>query len=376
MGGTEKYIYEQSAYLAEDNIGTITLFPGQRNEFLAHRGAVQYGVIVDGKVRGFYPIAEVVDWISSISKRIKGMYTHHLLFWQYQDYEKLLDMIQEKAIRHTFFMHDFFVLCSSYHLMYEPAEGDPILAMQRRSCIRDLVQAEDGCASICTSCAHFTKLSPWREATKRVVDSAGQVVVPSDFVKDTVISVFSDLRHVIKMQGHLRFRGQHFIHKPRHNRKIRLAYLGYKMDNKGWAMWERLYKNERLNDSYEFHHVGSEVAYDKNVVNHSYSFITHGIMAAVNILVEQQIDVVLLWSIVPESYSYTLQEAIAAGVPVLTSPRSGNIAYTLGLHPELGKVLGGDEQLMAFLEDEASVRTFSAGERARYELAYNHLSLD
>ncbi|WP_337104130.1 sulfotransferase [Paenibacillus sp. YIM B09110] len=373
MGGTEKYILEQSAYLAEYNIGTIGIFPGQQYEFLADLEVTQYGVIVDGKVKGYYSIDQVVDWVVKMAKHIGSMYSHHLLYWNFGDYAKLLRKAQEESIRHTFFMHDFFALCSSYHLMYEPANVDSFQNVHQRSCIPELTQAQVGCASICTSCTHYNKLSTWREATKIIIDSAYQVVVPSDFVKDTVLSVFGDVCHKIKTHGHLTFSGQHFVHKPRHERKIRLAYLGYKMDNKGWALWEKLYQNEQLNGIYEFHHVGSAQNYDKNVVCHSYSFVTHGNMAAVNILIEQQIDVVLLWSIVPESYSYTLHEAIAAGVPVLTSPKSGNIANTLQLHPELGKVLGGEEQLMAFLHDEQSVRNFNSGERARYQLAYNHL---
>jgi hypothetical protein len=99
-------------------------------------------------------------------------------------------------------------------------------------------------------------------------------------------------------------------------------------------------------------------------------------MAAVDLLIKHDIDLALLWSIVPESYSYTLQEAAAAGVPVLTSPKSGNIAATIDMHPELGKVLQNEDQLLAFLLDVEQVRCYVAGDRARYDLEYNHLPYD
>ncbi|MNO20435.1 hypothetical protein D3C76_101860 [compost metagenome] len=380
MGGTEKYIYEQASHLAYNDVGVIQIYPAQSYSLLDTKEGAYYGVVADGQFRGFHSINDIVNWLSQLHIQLKMLYTHHLLNWQISDYMMLYRQAQNHfSFEHTMFMHDFFVLCSSYHMMYEPkTEFSVKQAGERRSCISEIVASPE-CgkeAAICQSCRYSYQLSEWRQAIQVVLDNVDQMVVPSIFVKETVSAVYSDIADKITVKGHLVFTKQTIVYRPKPTeRKLRLAYLGYKMDNKGWQLWERLYKNESLRQYYEFHHVGSQEEYAEHVVMHQYSFIKDGKMAAPNLLINHDIDLVLLWSIVPESYSYTLQEAIAAGVPVLSSPKSGNIAATIDLHPELGKVLHSEEQLLAFLANTEEVKCYVSGERARYVLEYNHLSL-
>lgn len=378
MGGTEKYIYEQTAHLLQKGIGFIQIFPGKHYNFLDSKTEASYGVIIDGQFNGYYSIGQICGWMVSHSTKLQTMYTHHLLNWQYEDYIRLLNMIQGQGLRHIFFLHDFFVLCSSYHLMYEPDTDDSMKQrLDRRTCIPELTTSNNRpVADICLSCKHYPQLIAWREAIKSILSKADHIVAPSDFVKNTVVSVYDGFANTIASHAHLSLNKQHIVHRSYHDRKIKLAFLGYKMDNKGWALWERLYNNESLWQHYEFHHVGSQENYSKQVIMHSYSFITHGRMAAVDILVNQNIDLVVLWSIVPESYSYTFHEAVAAGVPVLTSPKSGNIAYSINAHPELGKVMRNEEMLLEFLRRVDDVRAYITGDRARYELEYNYLPYD
>ncbi|MFS0838721.1 hypothetical protein [Paenibacillus sp. 1P03SA] len=377
MGGTEKYIYEQASYLSQNHVGIIQIYPGQSGSFLETKEDTFYGVVVSDQFRGFYSAGEIMEWLSRIHKHLTEIYTHHLLNWQICDYTALLRKVEETGVLpHTFFMHDFFALCSSYHMMYQPKIRHSIQeAKERRSCIADISAAAGADAAICQSCTHGLTLAQWRNALRPVLHRSDRIVVPSDFVKETVAAVYPDIADKkILVRGHLIFDRQTITCKPRpENRKIRLAFLGYKMENKGWSLWERLYKDEALGRLYEFHHIGSQEKYADQVAVHRYSFLREGRMGAPDLLIAQDIDLVLLWSVVPESYSYTLQESIAAGVPVLTSPLSGNIAATLDAHPELGKVLSGEDELRAFLFNSEHVRSYVSGERARYVLEYNHL---
>ncbi|WP_240415742.1 sulfotransferase [Paenibacillus periandrae] len=376
MGGTEKYIYEQASYLSRRNIGIIQIYPGQSYSLLNTKEDTYYGVIVNDQLRGFYPVKEITEWLSRIHEQLSDIYTHHLLNWEINDYRTLLRNVEEAgALPHTLFMHDFFTVCSSYHMVYQPKMTPSIKeAKERHSCIADVVAASGANADICLSCTHGMVLADWRNAIRPVLLQADRIVVPSEIVKETVIAIYPDLADKMLVRGHLIFNKQTIVYKPRpEHRKIRLAFLGYKMDNKGWSLWERLYKDEALGLLYEFHHIGSQKKYADQVAVHHYSFLREGRMGASNLLIAQDIDLVLLWSIVPESYSYTLQEAIAAGVLVLTSPLSGNIAATIDEHPELGKVWSGEDQLRAFLLDSEQVRAYVSGNRARYTLEYNHL---
>lgn len=381
MGGTEKYIYEQSSYLAYNNVGVIQIYPGQSYSLLDTKDGTYYGVVADGYFRGFHSIADIGNWLSNLNIQLTKLYTHHLLNWQISDYMTLFKRAKERhAFSHVLFMHDFFALCSSYHMLYEPKAAVRVKqAGDRKPCIPEIV-ASTGTgadAPICQSCRHSAQLPEWRQANRSVLAQADQIIVPSEFVKETVVAVYSDIVDQIKVHSHLIFTKQKLVTKPRpQTRKLKLAYLGYRMDNKGWKLWERLYMDESLGQIYEFHHIGSQEDYADHVVMHRYSFIKDGMMGAPNLLIEHDIDIVLLWSIVPESYSYTLQEAVAAGVPVLTSPQSGNIAATIDSHPELGKVLHSEDKLREFLFNSETVRCYVSGDRARYALEYNYLPLD
>lgn len=379
MGGTEKYIYEQSLHLVRNDIGVIQIFPGQSYSLLDTKNGAYYGVVADGQFRGFHSIMDIVEWLSKLHIQLTTLYTHHLLNWQISDYTTLYRSVQQQhSFLHILYMHDFFTLCSSYHMQFEPRAAVSIMqASERRSCIADIAASPGSVAPICLSCRHSVQLSEWRQAIQSVLAQADHIVVPSYFVRETVAAVYGDMVHKLTVKSHLSFTEQSIVHKPTPvHRKIRLAYLGYRMDNKGWQLWERLYKDNELRQLYEFHHVGSQENYSEHVVMHQYSFIKDGKMAAPNLLAKHDIDLVLLWSIVPESYSYTLQESIAAGVPVLTSPLSGNIAATIETHPELGKVLQSEEQLRALLFNTGEVLGYVSGDRARYVLEYNHLSFD
>ncbi|MFD1884905.1 hypothetical protein [Paenibacillus wenxiniae] len=379
MGGTEKYIHEQVSHLSESNIGIIQIYPGQRYLFLDMKEDTYYGVVVGNQFRGFYSIREIAAWLSSIHPRLVHMYTHHLLNWQNRDYRMLLQQVEtDVLLPHTFFMHDFFAVCSSYHMMYESRISHNVQKVQERyTCIPDIIATAGQSASICQSCIHGTVLKEWRQALEPTLLQVDRVIVPSEFVRETVIAVYPEMQSKLLVQEHLIFDNQKVVTKPKpDHRKIRLAYLGYRMDNKGWSTWERLYQDDALSRLYEFHHIGSQEHYSNQVIHHRYSFLREGTMGASNLLITQDIDLVVLWSIVPESYSYTLQEAIAAGIPVLTSPISGNIAATIDAHPEIGKVFSDEQELKAFLLDSDYVRAYVAGERARYTLTYNHLPTD
>ena len=51
-----------------------------------------------------------------------------------------------------------------------------------------------------------------------------------------------------------------------------------------------------------------------------------------------QIDAVLLWSEVAETFSFTLHEALAAGAFIITNPNSGNINFYIENNPFRGVV--------------------------------------
>jgi hypothetical protein len=72
--------------------------------------------------------------------------------------------------------------------------------------------------------------------------------------------------------------------------------------------------------------------------------------AMIRALTEQQVDIVLHWASAPETFSFSTQEALAAGAYVLTSHISGNVAVTVR-RSGLGAVFDAETDLRAYFRD-------------------------
>jgi hypothetical protein len=93
---------------------------------------------------------------------------------------------------------------------------------------------------------------------------------------------------------------------------------------------------------------------------------------------ENEIDFAVLWSLCPETFSFTSLEAIAGGAHVITSNRSGNIAQIVRSSGK-GIVFENETDLVAFFASGEAQRY--AQERRRpltvtHELIYSRMSAD
>ncbi|MCY9592022.1 methyltransferase domain-containing protein [Paenibacillus chitinolyticus] len=364
MGGTEKYIYEQASYNARSGIGTVQIFPSNRYDFYAEEESF-YGINVGDTFLGYLTAQEIVEFIQDSAHKYKKTYIHHLLFWIYSDFKNIFEAVNYLGISSVFVAHDFFACCSSYHMMYSDSNG-------KKGCIPDLMT--HGTENVCIKCDHYADLEKRKEIFNDIFNVCEKIVLPSQYVLEVFKLIYPKWEDKFLVHGHLRLVKDGTSEKEKVNEKIKIAYLGYKMENKGWSTWLKMINNEQFSDLYEFHHIGSSEHYSTNVRSHEYSFINDGRMAATNLLKKENIDIVLLWSIVPESYSYTLYESIAAGVPVVTNKHSGNIAFSVQNSSEdIGVVLNNEKELWALLSDNNSVLNLVNRARNLYELEYNEL---
>jgi len=77
---------------------------------------------------------------------------------------------------------------------------------------------------------------------------------------------------------------------------------------------------------------------------------------------DHNIDVAFLWSICPETFSFTLYESLSAGCTILTNQNSGNIQAYVREHPETGIVLDGKNSLMELFEGNGLSNYLAAGQ--------------
>jgi hypothetical protein len=96
-------------------------------------------------------------------------------------------------------------------------------------------------------------------------------------------------------------------------------------------------------------------------------------MSMVEALVHNKIDVAFLWSLCPETFSFTLYESIAAGCFVLTNRDSGNIGAYVKENPDQGFVLRDEGGLFSLFSGdslEVAVTNYQRSGKARADLVF------
>ena len=112
---------------------------------------------------------------------------------------------------------------------------------------------------------------------------------------------------------------------PDDARPLRVAFLGHPSAHKGWRSFLRLVDRCAHLPEYEFWHLGAAPGEDGRVRFARVEGSAADRDAMLRVLGEVSPDVAFLYSIWPETYSYTLHESLLAGVRVICHADSGNI---------------------------------------------------
>lgn len=365
--GTEKYILEQVGRLEQQGWRWLHLFPEVIHSFVDEKKAT-YGVNLGRRFLGYWPIKKIVRLLNRVGKEIELSFIQHLMYWKFVDYLPVACVLDRFAVPQIYFLHDFFSCC--------PGAFIPCYGQNQVIC--SLAAPTSSVLTSCVDKGYQDRLRLWRSRFGEVFSFADQIVAPSEFVRKTWGSIFPHFRDRAHVWGHLALQTrqarprQPEVLRSETGRKVRLAFLGYKAEHKGWAAWCGLIADPRLRERYEFYHLGCGETYSPWVRCLTYSYRDGGPMAAVKALEDNAIDLAFLWSMVPESYSYTFHEALAAGVPVLTSKRSGNIAFAVQNSPTVnGVVFANEEELQLFLLDRRNVYSLLDIPREKYLLISN-----
>jgi hypothetical protein len=126
---------------------------------------------------------------------------------------------------------------------------------------------------------------------------------------------------------------------------LRIGFLGFPVYWKGWDTWVRLVNTFSEDARYEFFCFSSKTS-TANKMRWIRVSVTNGNrLSMVESLKENKTDVAFLWSLCPETFSFTLYESLAAGCYVLTYKDSGNIQAYLRQNTQRGLVLENEDAL-------------------------------
>lgn len=348
IGGTNKVILAHMEMLESIGISHVHIFPRFiRIPVLNVFALKHWGVTIDGntleQAYTYREIIQILGHITKSGKQLKEVHVHHLWNMRLEQLETILDIFIAPM---KFYLHDYYTICFKANLLKDNG----------KCCGKGAVSREK-----CQDCNYYSKAQIHSEAMKGFLAKYKkrlQFIAPSDAVKEIWISAYPAYKDQLRVVYHQSLIGQYRENSERIPDKapLKVAFVGEQAFNKGWTQWENATREaHELGRNEEFYHFGKSTSTVLYIQNIPVFFTSDNMNAMVEALRGNRIAVAVLWSIWPETYSYTYYESSAANTFIITNQCSGNIAKMVKERHN-GIVLDNDEELRALICDEIRLR--------------------
>jgi hypothetical protein len=352
LGGTEKLIHEEQKELAKHGISYIQVYSAEPNDDPSVKAYPDrfVGVNVDSIPVGTFTIIQfgLILQILNLSRIANpfAVHIHHLMRLPIWGVNYLVNAVSPRKLR--VFIHDYYTVCPQFNLLRNgktycgapPADGE-------------------GCAECEWHSRRIPHFSEIQKLFNRLTPDP-EFIFPSQVAAD-IWQVSHPRQKSVRVIPHQIIRETRADNTERLKRlndpeyRPSIAYLGYESFNKGLETWWRLTSEKQFEDHYIFRHLGSS---GMNLPNVSYipvSFLEDGPDAMIRSLRKHETDIAFLWSVCPETYSFTLHEALAANCFVVTNPFSGNIAAQIQ-GTGRGMIFDNEAEMFDFFKDSKRVK--------------------
>jgi hypothetical protein len=370
-GGIQLCIEIEEKAFRDQGVVYLNLHPAQPLPVLAgaaERRRQPVVLTVDGEhlcVARAEAIVEVIGELAaqdvSFSTTVHALHGHTTEF--------VRDLVSaSRSVDALYWLHDYFSICPGYTLLRNDVSfcGAPGVDSQAcEVCVYGEARAE-----------HVTRMQELFE------EVPFRVVAPSALALDVWRSG-SELRHVSEIVSpHCRLEMRKTADDKANavgNGPVRVAFLGIPAMRKGWNFFEKLVReiqaDGEVGNDFEFFYFGNERLGTGEIMQIPVEVSGQDIHAMVDAVIAAQIDFVVLWSLWPETFSFTAHEGLAAGAYILTGPDSGNIAR---LAEGAGRVFESEECLLSFLRSSDALRLAAERrEKARTgDLVFGRMSAD
>lgn len=352
VGGIEKVIMEHSTLFKEEGFDVLHISPVSEtvkvcgHTFIAKR--IGYRVIKNGGYENEKADYQTVEKIIKQS-RITYVFIHSLIGFSFSHVCQILDIVH--PIKTYFYIHDYKLVCT----------GHVLLRNKLKYC------GSDGRSfPKCVFCRFYLTGINDNKHYRHFIESRKDVIYifPSEIACKIWHNVYSQVEVArLEVLPHQVMKNL-VKHDSYQHKKLRIAYIGYKSFNKGWSAFKTIYNHDK-NSDYDYYVLGRTDEHLPNVKEVEVSFIEDGPDAMIKAIRKNEIDVALLWSPWPETYSYTFYESYVGGAFILTNENSGNIqAKTLEL--DCGKVLKGVNELLRYVSSDELQKDVKKNTKKRY----------
>ena len=236
---------------------------------------------------------------------IDFVHIHHMA----NHYFDLADVLIEKQIPYIISLHDFYLVCPTIIL----------LENGKKYCVDNENRNCEECLKNLKCVNGNTFINKWRELSYNLLKNSKEIIVPNKSAQEIFNTFFKDLKIRVIEHG---MNKEEFLEAkeiPEHSEKKNIAFLGGINPSKGLKFMEDLIeKSNSENFPYIIHLFGKSSDWKLNTSKGNYVFHnTYNRNEIAKILKENNIDLILLLAIWPETYSYTLTEAAISEIPVL-----------------------------------------------------------
>lgn len=357
LGGTEKVQHEEQEELLKRNISYIQIYPYQTCQDFSIRSSTDQliGVNIDSNPVGVFTIMQL-GLVLQILNRCRitnpvAIHVHHLLRFSFFGIKNLITVVCAKKLR--IFVHDYYTVCQQFNLLRNGEEFCGDLKGNVGDC-RNCKLGDDRILHASKLICFFKGLDAEIITPSKVAANIWGKCYPDHQSKIRVIP-----HQIIKQQSDSKLKQQRLnnLNSPSYLPKI--AYLGYESMIKGLETWWRLISEQSLSKKYRFFHLGTSGMNFPSVAYIPVSILSDGPEAMIRALKKNNIDIAFLWSLCPETYSFTLHESFAANCFVVTNKRSGNIAERIK-ETQRGIVFDNETEMLSFFNDVSGVKQLVA----------------
>lgn len=246
---------------------------------------------------------EYRDMLSNIIEAfgITDIHIHHMI----NHYFDVADLIKKYKLSATITLHDFYCLCPTINMLYE---GTTFCGnLENKDCQK--------CLAL-TMKINNDILADWHNDWNKLFSCMKNIIVPSEDTKKRINKVYpkNDINviehgiNINKLDNNITLNTNEF----------NVAYVGVLSNHKGLRIFDKLIKKSK-NSNIKYHLFG--ISEDKKLNMNKKNYIYHGKYNRdniANLLKENNINLVCFFQIWPETYSYTVSEVVASGVPILS----------------------------------------------------------
>ena len=282
----------------EDNVYKVYSYWGNVN----NKTEIHYNSIYSFSQNNFYNKRYALMLQEIIEKfNINCVHIHHLK----GHYFDAIDVSQKNKLKVILTIHDFFFVCPTIHMIY----------LDKYHCDSPSV---DKC-SLCLNSRYTTVdrslnfVNRWRTICHKELKKCDLLITPSNTTKNEMLKFYNDLEIEVIEHGIDIYKFEKsFNNNQKH---FNTAFIGVIGIHKGSDILVNLSKRLYFSNI-KLHLFGilpKRLRQNKHYINHG----QYKREELTKLLHENNIDLVCLFSIWPETYSYTLTEVISCGIPVL-----------------------------------------------------------